>query len=105
LAAAPAIARAAAPERYGGGHYLHSTLDDYSAFLLTILNNGMHPISSTQILKKETVEEYLFKDYIPKICSNEGIGVIKTANPVLSSEGEFLPGVQKGHFMRRYAQP
>ena len=97
LAAAPAFACAAAPERYGGGHYLYSTLDDYSTFLLTILNNGTHPISKGQILKKETVKEYLFKDYIPKICSNEGIGVIKTVNPALSLEGEFLPGVQKGH--------
>jgi methyl acetate hydrolase len=96
LVAAPPIVPAAAPERYGGGHFLYSSLDDYSSFLLTILNYGTHPTSKTQILKKETVEEYLFKDQIPKICSNKGIGMVTTANPALSSEGELLPGLEKG---------
>lgn len=96
LTAAPAIACATAPERFGGGHYLYSTLDDYSTFLLTILNNGTHPASKTEILKAETATEYLFQDQIHKICSNKGTGVIETAIPMLSSEGEFLPGVEKG---------
>jgi methyl acetate hydrolase len=96
LTAAPPIACATAPERFGGGHFLYSTLDDYSTFLLTILNNGTHPTSRTGILKAETVKEYLFKDQIPKICSNTGIGTVESANPVLTSEGEFLPGIQKG---------
>lgn len=96
LTAAPPIACATAPERYGGGHFLYSTLDDYSAFLLTILNQGTHPTTKTQLLKADTVKEYLFNDQIPKICSNKGIGVIETASPILSSEGEFLPGLEKG---------
>ena len=96
LTAAPPVACATAPERFGGGHFLYSTLDDYSTFLLTILNNGTHPTTKTKILKAETVKEYLFKDQIPKICSNKGVGVIETANPGLSVEGEFLPGLEKG---------
>ena len=96
LTAAPSIGCATAPERFGGGHYMYSTVDDYSTFLLTILNSGTNPHSKAQILKKETVEEYLFKDQIHKICSNDGVGVVTTANPVLSSEGEFLPGLEKG---------
>ena len=96
LTAAPPIVAAENPEKFGGGHFLYSTLDDYSTFLLTILNNGTHPKSGAQILKEETVKEYLFKDQINKICSNTGIGEIRTVNPVLSNEGEFLPGVKKG---------
>lgn len=96
LTAVPPIAYATAPERYGGGHFLYSTLDDYSTFLLTILNQGTHPTTKTQILKAETVEEYLFNDQIPKICSNKGIGVIESASPIFTSEGEFLPGLEKG---------
>lgn len=96
LVAAPPIVCAPAPERFGGGHYLYSTLDDYSAFLLTILNNGTHPSSKVEILKEETVEEYLFKDQTHKICSNKGVGVITTTDPAGSSEGEFLPGLEKG---------
>ena len=96
LTAAPPIELPTSPERLGGGHYMISTLDDYSTLLLAILNNGTHPVSKAQILKKETVEEYLFKDQLHHICSNSGVGVIPTANAVLSSEGEFLPGIEKG---------
>jgi len=96
LTANPALVPAASPQHYGGGHFLISTLDDYSNFLLTLLNNGTHPKSGAQILKEDTVKEYLFGDQIHKICSNDGIGVIKTANPALSVEAEFLPGLEKG---------
>ena len=96
LAALPAISHPPAPERFGGGGYLYASLDDYSTLLLTILNKGTHPVSNVEILKKETADEYLFQDQIHKICSNSGVGVFTTANPVLASEGEFLPGLEKG---------
>ncbi len=96
LTANPAIVPAESPAHYGGGHFIIATLDDYSSFLLTILNGGTHPKSGAKILKEETVKDYLFEDQIHKICSNDNIGVIKTANPILSVEGEFLPGLEKG---------
>ena len=96
LTAVPAISYPTTPERFGGGEYLYASLDDYAAFLLTILNKGTHPVSKVEILRKETVDEYLFQDQVHKICSNAGVGVFTTANPVVTSEGEFLPGLEKG---------
>lgn len=96
LTANPEMAYALAPDVYGGGHFLYSTLDDYSTFLLAILNGGTEPRSGAQILKKETVSEYLFEDQIHKICSADGIGEIDTTIPMLSGKGTFLPGLKKG---------
>ena len=88
------IAAATAPEKYGGGHYLYSSLDDYSTFLVTLLN-GTNPRSGVQILKEETVKNYLFTDHLSTLCSTEGVGSIDRSIPALSNVGEFLPGVQK----------
>lgn len=96
LTANPAIAYAENPAVYGGGHFLYSTLNDYSTFLLALLNGGTEPRSGAQILKKETVSKHLFEDKIDQICSPDGIGVIPSCAPMLSREGEFLPGVHKG---------
>lgn len=96
LTANPAMAYAETPEVFGGGHFLYSTLNDYSTFLLAVLNGGTEPRSGAQILKKETVREHLFEDKIPQICSPNGIGVVPTCAPILSREGEFLPGIPKG---------
>jgi len=87
----PALPLADAPEKFGGGHYLCSTLEDYSNFLVTLLNNGTHPQTGAQILKEATVRDYLFKDYVPAECDRRGIGVIKSVSPVASNEGEFIP--------------
>jgi len=96
LTANPAIAYPEDPEVYGGGHFLYSTLNDYSLFLLAILNDGTEPKSGAQILKKETVTKYLFEDQLPKICPSDGVGVVPTCAPALTLEGEFLPGIKKG---------
>lgn len=96
LTAVPALAYADKPEKYGGGHYLYSTLNDWSAFLITILNNGAHPKSNVRILKESTVKDYVLTDQLPKVCSGEGVGVMRTANPGLTLEGELLPGLEKG---------
>jgi methyl acetate hydrolase len=96
LSANPDLAPATSPEFYGGGHYLYSTLNDYSQFLLTILNNGKHPQSGVRILQDATVKEYLFEDQIHKICSQDGIGKITSCIPQVSMNGEFLPGLKKG---------
>lgn len=83
-------------EIYSGGGALVSTLEDYSAFLLTLLAGGTHPVSKVKILEETTVKEYLFSDQIHKICSNKGIGEIEASIPQVSNVGTFLPGVKKG---------
>ncbi|TID17447.1 hypothetical protein E6O75_ATG08193 [Venturia nashicola] len=95
LTSNPGLDLNASPEFYGGGHYLSSTLTDFSQFLLVLLNNGRHPVSGTRILNDETVKEYLFADQVHKICSNAGIGVAKSYIQQVSLNGEFLPGLEK----------
>jgi methyl acetate hydrolase len=80
----------------GGGHFLVSTIDDYSQFLLALLNGGKLPTSETRILKPETVTEYLFTDFIPQLCSPDGIGDISVGIPALTNESTFQPDVKKG---------
>ena len=80
----------------GGGHFLVSTIDDYSLFLLTILNGGTLPNSNTRILKQSTVTDYLFTDFIPKLCPPTGIGDITIGMPALTNAGTFMPDVKKG---------
>lgn len=52
--------------KLGGGHFLASTMNDYSKVLVAMLNEGTHPETGVQLLKPETVKEYVFKDLIPK---------------------------------------
>ena len=97
LTPGPQFVPAEKPDRYGGGHYLVSTLDDYCQFLLAIVNEGTHPVSKVEILKKETVRDYVFRDFIPEVgCSPSTIGDIATSIPQLSAEGKMLPGVDLG---------
>ena len=85
------------PEVVPGGHYLYSSCSDYSQILLTLLNNGTHPKSGVKILEKDTVQNYVFKDLLPRVgCSGDGVGdVPSTINPVTCT-GSLLPGVPKG---------
>jgi len=89
------------PWKYGGGHFLVSTVEDFSQMLLALLNEGTHPGTGKSILKPETVRDYLFKDFIPEIgCSNEGIGMFsKSLAPGISNDGDVgatFPGVPRG---------
>ena len=87
------------PDKFGGGHYLVSTLDDYSTFLLAILNKGVLPgDKGKRILETQTVERYLFTDMIPEVgCGSAGLGAIDTATvPALTGTGKMLPGVKLG---------
>lgn len=91
-------------EVYGGGHYLISTLDDYSKLLATILNNGTSPTTGATILKKETVQQYLFQDFVPEATKDspapdkvaDDIGAVTTSAPMLSGTGRVLPGLKLG---------
>jgi len=96
LTANPALIAPKDVEVRGGGGYLYSTLHDLSTFLVTILNGGQHPQSKVRILSDATVKDCLFTDKIDKSCSSGGIGAISSQNPMLSNEGELLPGMRKG---------
>lgn len=88
-----------APLQSWGGHYLISNLEEYSQILLAILNGGTNPVSQAQILKPETVQQYLFTDQIPQVIGPEGsqdIGNLKTTMPFVTASGELLPGMRKG---------
>ena len=98
LTAVEAIVPAPEPYRFGGGHYIVSTLNDYSQVLLAMLNEGRHPGTGNSILKPETVRDYVFQDFIPHVgCPPDGIGKIDVSLvPGLSNAGEFLQGEEKG---------
>ncbi|KEF58590.1 beta-lactamase [Exophiala aquamarina CBS 119918] len=88
-----------APLQSWGGHYLISTAEEYAAILLSVLNGGTDPVSHAQILKPETVKDYLFTDQIPQVIGPAGssdVGVLKGTVPFLTNDGELLPGVRKG---------
>ncbi|KAJ4262893.1 hypothetical protein NW762_006506 [Fusarium torreyae] len=90
----------------GGGAYLTSTLDDYSTFLVTLLNWGTHPQTGVTILKSSTVKHSVFADLIPRAVpgygtshfkhAGEPVGVWISNNPSLSLNTTFLPHVRKG---------
>jgi methyl acetate hydrolase len=82
-------------EVIAGGHYLTSTLHEYAQILLAVINHGTHP-NGVKLLEAKTVDAYLFKDYIPQVCSNSNVGQISTSIPQISNVGEMLPGVSKG---------
>lgn len=98
LTADPNVAFPPDPPIHGGGHYLYSTLDDYAEkFLLALLNYGTHPKTGVQILKKDTAEEYLFKEKIESAvgCSAAGSGVLISTLAPATNDGELLPGLKK----------
>ena len=89
-----------------GGQFLTSTIDDYSAFLLTLINGGTHPRTGESILRASTVKKYLFTDQIPSVQSKyqsqdfepkgDPIGTFISYNPAASNNGTLLAGFQKG---------
>ena len=85
------------PEVVPGGHYLYGSCNDYSQFLLTLLNNGTHPKSGVKILDSDTVKNYIFKDLLPSLATPpDTVGVVpSTVNPVTCT-GSLLPDVPKG---------
>ena len=101
LTAVDAIQPTKEPWKHGGGHFLVSSLADYSQVLLALLGEGTHPGTGKAILKPETVRDYVFKDFIPEIgASNKGIGVCKASLvPGLSLDGDVgvtIPGMPRG---------
>jgi methyl acetate hydrolase len=61
--------------RRGGGHYLVGSLREFADILVALVNQGKSPSTGKQILQPETVEKYVFEDFIPHLgASSEGIG-------------------------------
>ncbi|GJC89213.1 acyltransferase LovD [Colletotrichum liriopes] len=90
----------------GGGAFLTSTLDDYSNFLLSLLNWGTHPQTGATILKSSTVKNYVFTDLLRRAVPGYGtcgfkpagdpVGVWNSNDETLSRNYTFLPGTRKG---------
>ncbi|KAK4174480.1 beta-lactamase/transpeptidase-like protein [Triangularia setosa] len=90
----------------GGGGYLISTIDDYSTYLLALINWGTHPQSGATILKSSTIRKYVFADLIHAVISGDGscgfkqqgppVGVWESNVQTMSLSSEFLPGTKKG---------
>lgn len=76
----------------GGGHFLVSSLNDYSQVLLTLINDGTHPPTGHQILRAETVEKYLFQDWLSQIgVPSNGIGKFgESLNPGVVTTGDIF---------------
>jgi len=77
------------PEFEMGGGGLYSTAGDYLQFVRMILNRGK--AGSAQVLKPETVD-LMSKNNMGDIR----VTLLKTAQPPLSNDAEFFPGVPKG---------
>ena len=83
-------------EVYGGGHYAISSLDDYSTLLATILNKGTSPTTKAQILRPETVAEYMFTSQLPPQADLSDLVSIQSTVPMLTNKGQVLPGQKLG---------
>lgn len=89
-----------------GGDYLTSTLDDYSTFLLALVNGGTDPHTGVSILRPETVKEYIFTDQLPLAIpeyhspdfetKGDPIGTFNSVDPSVSNNGTLLSDIQKG---------
>ena len=85
------------PEVVPGGHYLYSSCDDYTQFLLALLNDGTNPSCNATILKPETVKNYVFTDMLPQVgCSGKGVGDVPSTISAVTNTGALLPGIDKG---------
>lgn len=96
LAASPELVPSGIAEKDCGGQYLYSSPHDFATFLLTLLNEGTHPLSGVTILEKETVKNFVFTDLLSQECDSSLAGFLTTQMPELPGSAEFLPGITKG---------
>ena len=75
------------PSAPSGGGSIYSTAPDYLTLLQALLNGGS--LRGTDILRRETVA-LMSANQIGDIPA----GIMKTANPVLSNDVDFFPGVR-----------
>ncbi|OCT45770.1 beta-lactamase [Cladophialophora carrionii] len=81
------------PQVWGGGGFLYSTMNDYAKLLVALLNHGTSPTTGNQILKPETVKNYVFRDLLGPEVDRSLLGEITTAIPIATLEGTFLPSM------------
>jgi methyl acetate hydrolase len=72
------------------GHGLYSTVNDYSAYLKMLLNDGA--VDGKQILRPETIA-----NFIENRISDVDVTVMRAAIPHLTRDAEFFPGMPKKH--------
>ncbi len=82
-----------APQVWGGGGFLYSTMNDYAKLLATLLNNGTSPTTGNTILKPETVKDYIFTDHLGPEVDRSELGEIGASIPIMSLEGTILPSL------------
>jgi len=73
-----------------GGHGLVSTARDYLAFVRMLLNEGTY--NGARVLRADTVAQ-MRQNHIGDLL----VTMMKTANPVMSNDAEFFPGMKKKH--------
>jgi CubicO group peptidase (beta-lactamase class C family) len=76
------------PEFYMGGSGLYSTAPDYLKFTQIFLHDGR--VNGSQILRPETVTT-MKRNLIGELR----VHILKTADPFLSNDAEFFPGMAK----------
>jgi methyl acetate hydrolase len=81
------------PQMWGGGGFLNSTMNDYAKLLATMLSNGTSPTTGNQILKPETVKDYVFKDQLGPEVDRSLVGEVATSIPMATLEGTLLPSL------------
>ena len=77
------------PEDFLGGGGLYGTAGDYVRFIRMVLNRGA--LDGVRILKPETVDD-MARNHIGTLAA----GVVKTANPEMSFDADFFPGMTCG---------
>ena len=77
------------PEDFLAGGGLYSTAGDYVRFIRMILGKGT--LDGVRVLKPETVAE-MSRNHIGPLTA----GVLKTANPMMSFDADFFPGMRCG---------
>ena len=77
------------PEDFLGGGGLYSTAGDYLRFIRMILNRGA--LDGVRVLKPETVDE-MARNHIGGLPA----GIVKSADPEISFDADFFPGVTCG---------
>lgn len=83
------------PEMPAGGGFLSSTLNDYAKLLSTILNQGTSPETGYQLLKPDTIKDFIFTDKLPSEVDKSELGRLGPGMPPLTCSAALLPTVPK----------
>ena len=101
LVAYPGLHLAESPPHWGGGGFLHTTMNDLAKLLSTILNYGTtspdHP--DRQILQPATIQRYLFTDCLKAAADKTRLGEFDdSASPSMTNAATLLPTCNRRGF-------